>query len=390
MGIERILGAACASALSLVLISPLNAEVIEAYFGMNYVEGSASVPEVMLQEITYIGEGGSVYNTPMPNFYRYTSDGVLTTGLPDGIGVLYQPTYTTIAGGDGETTRTRGATVPIDWDVTSLPFPSIKITSIRVEAPVAGAIWTAAFTTPYTVGLIPFGSGYELGSNSPAPQGDIYGYLSGVGNPVGRVVATSAPRGLEHLVGRVFGDFIFSAAASEPTPVLEICDNSVDDNGDGLIDCAEPNCEGFVDGACNTGLPGICAAGTFVCQSGVQVCNQNQPVGAEGPFGTVTCGDGLDNDCDGLTDAEEPDCTGDVFLTQLLVPKRLNVTGGRVLTMGGILPRRPPPRAKFGGSSAGDKIRETARIPRASTGDPGELLPIVPRSSRAERTYLPG
>ena len=28
----------------------------------------------------------------------------------------------------------------------------------------------------------------------------------------------------------------------------------------------------------------------------------------EGPFGDATCGDGIDNDCDGLTDADDPDC----------------------------------------------------------------------------------
>jgi hypothetical protein len=427
MKITRILGTVCASVMSLVLISPLKADVIDAYFGMNYVEGYASVPEAMLLDITYVGGGGSVYTTPMPIFYRYASNGILTTGLPDGIGLQYQPTYTTSSGGDGETTRMIGATVPIDWDVASLPFPSIRIISITVEAPIAGAIWTAAFNEPYTVGLIPFGSGNELYSTSPAPQGDIYGYISGTGNPINRVIATSAPRGLEHLVGRAFGDFIFSAATSEPAPVIEICDNGVDDNGDGLVDCAEPRCEGFIGaptrcgmgacestgnlvcqagnnvdtcapgapqpedgfgdatcsdgidndcdglvdaaepgcaasqeicdngvddngdglidcaepqcegfsgGACITGQPGICEAGTFVCQSGDQVCNQNQPGVTEGPFGNATCGDGLDNDCDGLTDTEEPDCAGDVFLTQLQVPKRLVVNSRRVLSRG--------------------------------------------------------
>ncbi len=45
-----------------------------------------------------------------------------------------------------------------------------------------------------------------------------------------------------------------------------------------------------------------------VCQNGGQVCEQNQPAGTEGPFGDATCADGLDNDCDGLTDAADPDC----------------------------------------------------------------------------------
>ncbi len=48
-------------------------------------------------------------------------------------------------------------------------------------------------------------------------------------------------------------------------------------------------------GACDTGNPGICADGTMQCQSGVLTCVQsNQPV-------NESC-DGLDNDCNGVTD----------------------------------------------------------------------------------------
>ena len=94
--------------------------------------------------------------------------------------------------------------------------------------------------------------------------------------------------------------------------VEEICDNGIDDNGNGLIDCADPQCEGFVDGPCDTGQPGICAAGTFVCQGGAQVCVQDQQAGQEGPFGDPTCEDGLDNDCNGLTDAADPACQAPV------------------------------------------------------------------------------
>ena len=32
------------------------------------------------------------------------------------------------------------------------------------------------------------------------------------------------------------------------------------------------------------------------------------PTGAEGPFGNATCSDGIDNDCDSLTDGSDPDC----------------------------------------------------------------------------------
>jgi len=118
-------------------------------------------------------------------------------------------------------------------------------------------------------------------------------------------------------------------------PVVEICDNGIDDTGNGLVDCADPECDGFVDGACDTGNAGICAAGTFVCQNLGQVCVQDQQPGTEGPFGSPTCIDGLDNDCDGLTDADDPDCAApvaDVFLSRLQVPNNLNVKEGQVVS----------------------------------------------------------
>ena len=118
-------------------------------------------------------------------------------------------------------------------------------------------------------------------------------------------------------------------------PVVEICDNGIDDTGNGLVDCEDPECDGFVDGACDTGNDGICAAGTFVCQNLGQVCEQNQQPGTEGPVGSPTCEDGLDNDCDGLTDAADPDCAApvaDVYLSRLQVPKKLNVKQGRVVS----------------------------------------------------------
>ena len=52
---------------------------------------------------------------------------------------------------------------------------------------------------------------------------------------------------------------------------LEECDNGVDDDGDGLVDCDDPDCAGFPD-----------------CVGGVEICD-----------------DGLDNDGDGLIDCDD-------------------------------------------------------------------------------------
>src|SRR5262249_14215233 len=62
------------------------------------------------------------------------------------------------------------------------------------------------------------------------------------------------------------------------------------------------DCDGQVDegnpgdgAACNTGQPGVCAAGTTTCQAGAVQCIQNLQPSAE------AC-DGLDNDCDSQVD----------------------------------------------------------------------------------------
>jgi hypothetical protein len=80
------------------------------------------------------------------------------------------------------------------------------------------------------------------------------------------------------------------------------CFDGIDNDGDGLTDCADPDCAGAVNGACNTGLPGVCASGTLQCTSSVLMCSPANVPQAE------ICGDGLDNDCNGLTDADDPAC----------------------------------------------------------------------------------
>ena len=103
-------------------------------------------------------------------------------------------------------------------------------------------------------------------------------------------------------------DGLTDATDPDCDPMPEICDDGIDNSGNGLVDCADPACDGFVSGACDTGNAGICAAGTTACRELQQFCDQNEPAGTEGPFDSPTCSDGLDNDCDGLTDADDPDC----------------------------------------------------------------------------------
>ena len=60
------------------------------------------------------------------------------------------------------------------------------------------------------------------------------------------------------------------------------------------------SCEGSAtpeDPACDTGLPGACSAGALTCEDGCNTCNAVAEASAE------RC-DGVDNDCDGLTDED--------------------------------------------------------------------------------------
>jgi hypothetical protein len=75
-------------------------------------------------------------------------------------------------------------------------------------------------------------------------------------------------------------------------PSQEKC-NGVDDDCNGLVDDGNPGGGQF----CATGLPGVCSSGTTLCQGGVVVCSQNVAAAA-----AETCGNGLDDNCNGVVD----------------------------------------------------------------------------------------
>jgi hypothetical protein len=77
-------------------------------------------------------------------------------------------------------------------------------------------------------------------------------------------------------------------------PEAEVCDGQ-DNDCNGVIDDGD-----FVGEACDTGLPGICAAGTTQCTGESLDCVPNEEPQDE------ICGDGLDNNCDGVVDSGCP------------------------------------------------------------------------------------
>lgn len=81
------------------------------------------------------------------------------------------------------------------------------------------------------------------------------------------------------------------------------CKDGVDNDCDGQIDCDDSDCNS--DEACF--VPGC---GNGVCETDEDRCNCPGDCGAA-PSSENKCNDGTDNDCDGLADCDDADCTAD-------------------------------------------------------------------------------
>jgi len=93
------------------------------------------------------------------------------------------------------------------------------------------------------------------------------------------------------------GDGAVDSADPDCPPSLEICNNGVDDDGDGKIDSADPDCPP---------PPEICGNGVDDDRDG-KIDSADPDCPPEPPF-NGQCKDGKDNDADGLIDTDDPQC----------------------------------------------------------------------------------
>ena len=102
-------------------------------------------------------------------------------------------------------------------------------------------------------------------------------------------------------------------------PPAEICDNGIDDDGDGLIDSDDPDC--VISEICNNGIDDDMDG--EVDEGCIEICNNGIDDDGDGDIdgndddcimGGEICTNGTDDDGDGLVDGWDPDCNPGVEL----------------------------------------------------------------------------
>lgn len=121
---------------------------------------------------------------------------------------------------------------------------------------------------------------------------------------------------LDGFGGSSMGNFVMTVSESS---AVEVCDNRVDDDGDGLVDCADRDCASSIfcactpaperdNAACSDRRDNDCDGQSDCadpdCATTAVCCRPT----ASRELGVGQCSDGIDNDCDGVADCADSDC----------------------------------------------------------------------------------
>jgi len=102
------------------------------------------------------------------------------------------------------------------------------------------------------------------------------------------------------------GDGCTAACEDEAGPETN-CEDRDDNDGDGLVDCADPDCTDDPFCLCGNGQPDPGEA----CDDGNNADGDGCSSDCQVEIGPEVCNDGIDNDTDGLVDCADSDCAND-------------------------------------------------------------------------------
>ena len=162
----------------------------------------------------------------------------------------------------------------------------------------------------YTVGGVEYVAGVTsygdpvcwLYGISAATQ-DFYDWLVGLAPELASVYVEICDNGIDD-TGNGLTDCADPSCSTHASckPLVEICDNGIDDTGNGLIDCADPSCK--TDKAC---LVEICDNGIDDTGNGLIDCEDPACVHSAACV-TEICDNGMDDTGNGLIDCDDPSC----------------------------------------------------------------------------------
>lgn len=269
---------------------------------------------MMLQfnRVVYLEQAGNVIGNPVPGPQSAATYPGVAKAINNGMGRMaidmgYFPPETDIeqAGSFMWSGNFFGMWVPVNMDQNSSFFGEVAsfITMSHAITSNTGYTAEACFACHYTSeeysGSVSPGNKYLSYAALDYPDLDANGMI----DPMYDRVLETCDDGVDN-----DGDGLTDCADADCAavcPVPEICDDGLDNDLDGLIDLADPDCQGSpqTETICSDGLDDDADGSTDCADSD---CAGILPCGAEGK--TTTCSDGIDNDGDGMIDCADPGC----------------------------------------------------------------------------------